>query len=126
MKKAILILMFLMLTSLGFGSIGRENVKNSFNVNVPSCSVVGISSYTVITSSYTNELKGVQRVFHNESSSVRIKYQIGGSTTTILTSGTYIEPLLYYVEDVYMGNMYFQLMAGESSVNMSINTLERK
>jgi len=128
MKKELLITIILVSFIGGlnlFADVGRENISNHFNVLTSTSTHVTITNGGYYTSSYSDELKGVERIFHNENLVYRMKYQRGGDPSTVETHGMTLEPRAYFYDNTYMGNIYF-IATSTNSVVMSISKLEKK
>ena len=123
MQKILGILFLMVLgVNLNAGDVIYQRNGTDYEVYTSTSYTVSVSSYAVTTASSIN-YNGVERIFKiNGSPSGTLFFQRGGSTTTI-TNSLPLDSEVYYVEDSYLGDIYFQTDTG--TVDLRVTELKK-
>lgn len=128
MKKIILFMLISICIISGlYSAVGRQDAQYNYTTLATGTTnyMVTVSSSSVTTIAYTNELKGVQRTLYVDDDVLKVKCQIGNSSSTVVTNGLTLEPRIYFVQDVSMAPIYLQAPAGSIPVNVFIDKIEK-
>lgn len=128
MKKIILFMLISICIISGlYSAVGRQDAQYNYTTLTAGTTnyMVTVSSSSVTTIAYTNELKGVQRTLYVDDDTLKVKYQVGNSSTTVLTNGITLEPRIYVVQDTSMAPIYLQAPSGSASVLVAVDKIEK-
>jgi hypothetical protein len=105
------------------GNSGFQKGGNYVNLkNYPPYQVSVNSSSVFISSAVPY---GVERIFKiNGVPSGTLFFQRGGATSTIVSAGLPLSETVYYVEDAYFGDIYFE--TDTATADLRISTLRRE